>query len=207
MIPEQSDTDLTFVVGFSMFPTLQPGDEVIDLNHGVFHVGDVVAFCAEDRYFLHRIVKIENKKIFTKGDNNTDMDPLPIKESDIMGRVEKVRRDKKIFKVRNGLQGRAAGMKCQVVSILKRKLVDAVKSAAKIRPVSLLIKTIGQAVCNNHFSIIKQKEYLFMIFCRKAFCGYYDSDRQEWLLRRRFKLILSHTQLNKIIKQIEMKKK
>jgi signal peptidase I len=83
-------------IGPSMLPILHPGDELwaepadfTDLG-----VGDVLVYQAEhlQRPVVHRIVRIEDQTVYTRGDNCGMDDPAAVKSGDILGRVVTFRR-------------------------------------------------------------------------------------------------------------------
>lgn len=79
LFEEGKKKSVTFVVrGFSMRPFLDDGrDKVILVPPRTPKVGDVVlAEIAEQRYALHRVIKIENGVYTMRGDGN----PLSLKE-------------------------------------------------------------------------------------------------------------------------------
>ena len=85
--------DLT-IIGDSMSPLIKNGDRVRIVKTYHLSVGKVVLFYTEGLfgkidYIVHRIVKIEREKIWTKGDNNTQADEY-ICEDNILGEFESV---------------------------------------------------------------------------------------------------------------------
>ena len=80
----------------SMVPTLNFQDGIfIKRSHSGYQVGDVITFSSESYYegkpITHRIIeKKKNKKepiYITKGDNNSSVDPIEVREKDIYGKV------------------------------------------------------------------------------------------------------------------------
>ena len=203
---ELSDNHLTFVVGFSMFPTLHPGDEVFALKSGSFTVGDVICYHLGSKSILHRITKVEKNKIYTKGDNNLNIDTNPITQKDIIGKLVKIRRDNKTYKIRNGFSGYLTRKKCLIIKKVKITIYALLKPACNLKPILWFLNKIGQVIINNHLSIIKQTNNCLMIYCGNKCCGYYDSNNKEWVLKNRFKLFFSNKQLQNLIEPIDMKK-
>ena len=67
------------VDGESMYPFIKNGDHVRIKRLKEMSIGKIVLFYTSDifgnvKLVLHRIVKIENEKIWTKGDNNKRTD-------------------------------------------------------------------------------------------------------------------------------------
>lgn len=80
------------ISGHSMMPNLKPNDQVI--VSGILylfrepHVGDVVVFRYNNKVLIKRIVRIENREYYLRGDNKADnLKVKPIKRKEIIGRV------------------------------------------------------------------------------------------------------------------------
>jgi len=77
---------LFIVSGKSMLPTLHPGDVVIAIR-GPFSKGDIIVWCSTPIYCVaHRVQKLGNGFVITKGDANPLEDP-PIPTSMVMYKV------------------------------------------------------------------------------------------------------------------------
>ena len=85
----------------SMYPKIHRGDIVLikNIKPEDLKEGDVIRYRLENYYVVHRIKEIDKdnngKYVFvTKGDNNNDVDLLPVKESQfegiIVGRIKYV---------------------------------------------------------------------------------------------------------------------
>src|SRR5574344_199645 len=78
------------VASNSMLPTLKRGDAVIykkidDINN--ININDILVYSYDGKNIIHRIISIDNNIIYTKGDNNNDMDK-PVLNSQIVGVVK-----------------------------------------------------------------------------------------------------------------------
>lgn len=82
----------------SMSPTLEIEDIIIvKIENENIEKNDIVTFKQDNNFITHRVVKIENNKFFTKGDNNPTEDD-PIEKNDIFGKVKIVIPEVKIWK-------------------------------------------------------------------------------------------------------------
>lgn len=86
----------------SMSSTLEIEDIIIvELGNENIKKGDIITFRQDKNLVTHRIVRIEDEKIFTKGDNNPTEDE-PINKEDVLGKVKiiipKVKIWKSVFK-------------------------------------------------------------------------------------------------------------
>jgi signal peptidase len=79
------------VMGWSMLPTVMPGDTLVieRIHSDALSGGDIVLFSRDRRFFVHRVVtmrKPENTAIVTRGDAMPAADP-PVSGTDLLGRV------------------------------------------------------------------------------------------------------------------------
>jgi signal peptidase I len=81
------------VTGWSMFPMVRPGDELVVDQTGRSEVvpGDIVLFAREQRLFAHRVVANHGSGMLTRGDAMPAPDP-PVGESELLGRVSLITR-------------------------------------------------------------------------------------------------------------------
>ena len=79
------------VSGFSMLPSIWPGDIACVSRVAAYRPGDVVLFSRNGRLFVHRVVEMSGGAVFTRGDSMLDADP-PVALSDVLGRVESIER-------------------------------------------------------------------------------------------------------------------
>ena len=73
------------VIGTSMLPAIQNNSQCLCIKKQEYSVGDVIFFFAkingEVNGISHRIIKIDDGKIYTKGDNNDWVDPPMTKDN------------------------------------------------------------------------------------------------------------------------------
>lgn len=91
-------------LGYSMLPTLWPGD-LLTIEAKSFdqvRVGDVVLFVREDRFFIHRILRKDDlaagKYLVTRGDAMPEAD-TPVYPGELLGKVVSVESDDQAFVV------------------------------------------------------------------------------------------------------------
>ena len=83
---------LAVVEGVSMEPTLQSGDLVLVIRRvspDDIDLGDVIVYRRGRTLIIHRVVRVEDGVMITKGDNNWLPDP-PVGASEIVGKVLEV---------------------------------------------------------------------------------------------------------------------
>ncbi len=70
----------------SMRDGIMVGDYILVQRVDDYREGDIVTYRKTDGFVTHRIIRIENEEIVTKGDANNTEDE-PIKKDDIVGKV------------------------------------------------------------------------------------------------------------------------
>ena len=96
------------VTGWSMLPTVMPGDTLLidRIDSAAVSEGDIVLYGRDRRFFVHRVVaKCEPQKaeFVTRGDAMPSNDP-PVPESDLLGRVSFILRNGKCIEPRRTLR-------------------------------------------------------------------------------------------------------
>jgi hypothetical protein len=133
----------TFIYsGNSMRPRFRPGDE-LHASTSPFKTlkqGDIVVFTAPagsgEEITVHRIVRIQDHQILTRGDNNLHLDLNPLTEETYLGKVTAFTRGNRTRQVSNGCRGWVfAG--CQHVLLW---LVDILKWL--LRPLYHTLRTV-----------------------------------------------------------------
>ena len=70
----------------SMEDNIHRGDYILIFKQDSYHVGDIITFKVKDYFITHRITKIDNDMITTKGDANNTEDDI-ISKDNIIGKV------------------------------------------------------------------------------------------------------------------------
>jgi len=93
------------VMGWSMLPTVWPGDTLMVQRVDPREVpeGDIVVFGRERRLFAHRVVKNKNSALLTRGDSMPTPDS-PVEHSEFLGRVSLIVRNGRCIKPRRTLR-------------------------------------------------------------------------------------------------------
>ena len=92
------------VMGWSMLPTVWPGDTLIveRVDSAEVTEGDIILFGRDRRLFAHRVVKNHSSKMLTRGDSMPASDS-PVCENEFLGRVSSIVRNGKPIKPRRSL--------------------------------------------------------------------------------------------------------
>ena len=82
----------------SMSGTMEIDDIIIvKLGNTDIQPQDIVTYLEKDYFISHRVVKVENDIITTKGDSNNSPD-APIQRAQVIGEVEYIIKDVKVWK-------------------------------------------------------------------------------------------------------------
>lgn len=82
------------VTGSSMLPSLWPGDSLLIRRVRLSEVapGDLVLFARNQRFFVHRVLKLSDDRLLTRGDSVPVADPV-VGPDELLGRVQSISRD------------------------------------------------------------------------------------------------------------------
>ena len=85
--------------GHSMHPIIRCDDYLLVEPAARIEPGDVVLTLAERGLTAHRVVRVDESQVLTRGDNAPDFDP-PLDRSRILGRVTHAEREGRMRRVR-----------------------------------------------------------------------------------------------------------
>jgi signal peptidase I len=110
------------VTGWSMLPTVWPGDTLIveRVDSAEVAEGEIVLFSRERRLVAHRVLKNKGSEMSTRGDSMTAVDS-PVNKNELLGRVDSIVRNGRRIEPRRTL---GAGERA-IASIVKRSEVAA----------------------------------------------------------------------------------
>lgn len=93
------------VVSNSMLPLIKNGDwiEVVMIHEiSSLKIGDIILFRRPSDFLLHRVVKMSEDLIWTKGDRNRTID-APINRSDVLAKLTKIQKNNTWIDMENTL--------------------------------------------------------------------------------------------------------
>ena len=110
------------VTGWSMLPTVWPGDTLIveRVNFAEVAKGDIILFGRGRRLFAHRVVKNHSSTMVTRGDSMPASDS-PVSENEFLGRVSSIVRNGKCTELRRSLHARERA----IASLVQRSEIAA----------------------------------------------------------------------------------
>jgi signal peptidase I len=186
--------------GSSMRPTLVDSDllEIHPYNGRSIDSGDIIAFqndVGED-YVVHRVMKVDDNWICTRGDNNTLMDPWVIKPSSVLGRVQTAWRGQKRVRIIEGRAGLIWSQCLQRVRKLDRRITP------WFHPIYRFLSKHG------YFTGLVPKRYRpqiqrfqskcgtgYKLIVRNCVVGWYDETFEVWRVKRPYRLFVGEERL------------
>jgi len=190
--------------GSSMSPTLRPADvlRVVPCRPESIAVGDVVVVEPEDgrAAVVHRVIAVDGRLITTKGDANTDRDPLPSPWDRILGKVVYVDGDDGVRTIHGGLRGRMTASAVTARSALARTM-----SRLLHRPYCLLSASRALRVLRRLLPEVRTVAFQrgvgveLQLFLGKTPIGILPAARSRWLIRRPYRLILDEGFLTRLL--------
>ena len=187
-------------VGPSMNPTLREPEimEIMPYDSTPLRVGDVVFFLPADADHLvvHRIIRMTPAGISTLGDNNTQEDILLLQPKSIRGQVVAAWRGQKRRKIAGGYQGRLTGRWLHWRRTLDHGLSLLLHPLYKVLSLRGLIAWVLPASFRPRvvvFHALGRDQ--FQLLLGKWIIGRYDEQRQQWQIRRPFRLFVDERAL------------
>jgi len=110
------------VTGWSMLPTVWPGDTLIveRVDSAELMEGEIILFSRERRLVAHRVVRNQGSAMVTRGDSMTTADS-PVQKNEFLGRVQSIVRNGRCIAPRRTL---GAGERA-IASMVQRSEVAA----------------------------------------------------------------------------------
>lgn len=193
--------------GPSMRPLLKTGDIILiqPIEPKKLKAGDIITYSNHQKKVVisHRLIKINKNQFITAGDNNPKIDDKNPSAQDILGKVYFVNRDHKIKKI-------YGGWPCLVFFnffFLRNRLLKIIQIIS--HPIYFFLASINLFKCQTIFQkdiqIVhyQKRTKRFTLFFKRRLIGHYDASRNQWTLKRPYRLIISETYLNNLIKSIK----
>lgn len=188
--------------GTSMYPTLRKSD-ILKINSYPEYPpsrGDIVLFehPKEKTDVIHRIIKIEEDRIYTKGDNSDEPDPWVLKRKDIKGTIKQIWRNRKIIPVGEKInQQNQRGMYQYLLDIIwpiYLYLRPVYKSAALK---GILYDLLPQRLKPRPVIFTSKRNARLYLMINKTNVARYDRLHKKWLIKPPFRLIISQECMDK----------
>lgn len=194
------DSVSLFYKGLSMNPLLTTPDLLYVKPYRETEVcrGDVVVFRSPDGDFkvVHRVVCVNVEGVRTKGDSNSHIDSWVLKPEDIIGRVERIERAGRTWRIFGGRLGRA-----QAGAVKAARLIDT-GACAVLRPLyarlarsRVLKRWLAERSLTRVISISRPEGIELQLLLGKRVIGRRPAGRRYWHIRRPFLFVVDEDTL------------
>lgn len=189
-----------------MYPTLKSGDvlEIVPYERRGIKTGDIILFQLPELNdsIVHRVVHINSKGIITKGDNNNFVDKWVLTPRYIRGYVGSVKRKQKTFKVKNGFYGRITGKWRHIVKKYKSEIFELLRIPYYYLSDTGIFDKVILLINPRILTFKSGSSVKLQIMIGNFIVGRQIPGRNEWLIRRPFRLVFN----DKYLKEIEQGK-
>ena len=190
------------IVGPSMRPTLKAGDLLIvePYRDRRMRLGDVIVFAAgpERRLITHRLFSRKRGAWRARGDNNSLVDPWPLAEADIIGRVISIRRGNVPRSLASGPGGRLYGRLVRTVNAPRRILFRLIRPLyRRVARWGLFRGVLPDLDTLKIISVARPEGTELRLIWRKTVVGKLPPRANRWLFRPPFRLLIDENRLPK----------
>lgn len=172
-----------------MFPLLQNRDILeISPTNSVLR-GDIILFPSEkkEQWVAHRVIRIHDGKIWTRGDNNLALDDTILSINDIQGVITARWRKGKKTTIYRGGKGLAQYVVCKNHSRVRCATVKQIKRLSIPKPLLSLLEKALPTPRVVHFANHDQPRK--MLYLGKIHIGIYSQNKQCWQIRFPYSIV------------------
>lgn len=188
-----------------MHPTLKSGELLLVDCDVLPLVGDIIVFdTPQGERFVHRIIKKEDSKIVTRGDNNRERDVFRIGFGEIFGVVVGIKRNRGIKEVHGGRRGLLISSFRNFFIVYRQFYVQPLLRFLHWKPVSQILSHFGTLLLDNRITLFKRNSGSVKLYYKKIVLGYYVPEMEEFRLRPIAQPLFSNILLEKLKKRIEV---
>lgn len=183
-----------------MLPTIKSGDAyllTIINDYKQLKKGDIIVYydSIKDTNIVHRIVRIYENGVITRGDNNNKEDPYLIEFKDIKGIVKKIVRGDKEINLRGGRIGlykhKFLLFNKKIIPIIKKPLKIIYNFLAKIK----LFYFIHNFIKIEIIQINRDNQYVLMAVHKGKTIGKKSNITNVWEFKPPYKLFINPRKL------------
>ncbi|HHT9124382.1 MAG TPA: signal peptidase I [Candidatus Brocadiia bacterium] len=199
----ESNTKFITYTGPSMNPTLKAPDmlEVIPYDGNKIRCGDVVVFVPPggNHKVIHRIISIDSQGIRTRGDHNANVDEWVLCPDDIVGRVIRTQRGDRWLRIYGGLMGRVYAFFLRTIRKINYYLI----SCPLHFPYRWLAKSgifrgwLAERLKIHVLTFNRSYGKDMQLLMGRRVIGRYLRDKNKWMIRRPFRLVVDEASLPK----------
>lgn len=191
-------------IGPSMNPTLVVGDglKVLPYDGRKICPGDVVVFLHPHQNYnvVHRVVRVDGVRIWTRGDNNNEDDPWVLQPEQVLGRVVSVAAGQETRSLDGGVHGQAQGVVIRQWNRTRKWM--RVWIARVLHPVyrsmadsGVFRRCFGKGLQLRVVSYVRPKGVELALFLGDRHVGTLDAVTQQWKIRAPWRLVVDEASL------------
>ena len=201
-MPDNASKSISYM-GSSMNPTLKAPDrlQVVPCRAEEIQSGDVIVFLppGSDHLVVHRVIFVDSRGIKTRGDHNTDIDPWVLSPEHIVGRVAWANWGNKQRSICGGLRGRLYSLGIRAINLVDSRL------SSLLHPIYHWLARTG--ALRRWLPLRGQTRVLYFdrpcgrelqLLIGRRVIGRLLSGRNEWLIRRPFRLFVNEASLPRV---------
>jgi hypothetical protein len=195
--------------GTSMRPTLVDSDliEVHPYNEFDIDPGDIIAFQTDvgEDVVVHRVMKVDEGRIYTRGDHNAMMDAWVIKPSSVLGKVQAGWRGQKRIRIIGGRAGLIWSACLQRVRKLDQRISQWLHSIYRfLSKHGAIISLIPKRARPQLQTFISNGTAHYRLTLGNRMVGWYDEEFDVWRIKRPYRLFVCEGKLSEISSQISV---
>lgn len=184
--------------GTSMFPTFVDGDRLIYRRQNIYRGGDVILYLepdSEERYIIHRVIRVEGDNLRTAGDNNPETDHYILEQKQVMGRIVKMTRAGQETEVWGGKRG----FLCYWYARKGRGFIQALYyqiAPTYLKAAGLINPILSSVVTTRPVIVILKDSRIRIWLCVFHHCaGWWNHTAKEWYIRPEYRFFINPAQL------------
>ncbi len=194
--------------GTSMNPTLNTSDllEVLPYTTQLPRPGDVIAFKEGkgDEYIIHRVIKANKRRIQTRGDNNSLLDPFWIQQDQLVGKVIGHWHGQNMKKVWGGRAGMLWSVVCHSLRQIDRRISPWLhRFYLSLSESGLFSRWLPERFHPRLLHFRGEYEWEYKLLIGKHIIGWYDRSFKVWRIRRPFRLFIDERRLAEQVSRLE----
>ncbi len=183
--------------GTSMYPALRESDILRIYSDPEYtpSKGDIVLFDHPEnkKTIVHRVIKIEGDRIYTKGDSSREQDPWVLNFSEVKGAVDQIWRNKKIIQIlKRGHQHQGLSGVTQILSDLSWRLYNYSRALYRTNLLMGLFYTfLPNKIKPRPFIFTSGRVFRLYLLINKTRVARYDSTAKKWIIKPPFRFFIS----------------
>jgi hypothetical protein len=198
-MPDEALKSISYT-GPSMNPTLKAPEklQVVPYAGREIKRGDVVVFFSPEnhRMVVHRVISIDARGLRTRGDHNSDSDPLILGPEHIVGRVVSAQLGNRRRTIAGGTRGRLYSSRLRAIYMLNSKIYSLLGPAYhRLAGASFLRRRLPRLAQTRVLSFHRPAGTELKLLMGRRVIGRLLPGRKEWEIQPPFRLFVDEVKL------------